>query len=145
MRCPVPVPLKCLRDYFFFHIPLFLKPYMHTLYCSKILQGIGIPYFLSYNNLTFQTVCDPVLDTNTRDPNNKRRLRGKKRDKSFPPKNKREKKQKKRRYMKSSCQWTTIRFHFEVLRAVVKCDCMWQLPSRPVYHDGYTHATVVIL
>lgn len=56
---------------------------------------------------------------------------------------KREKKQKKkqRRYMKSSCRWTTIHFHFEVLRAVVKCDCMWQLPSLPVYHDGYTLPT----
>lgn len=61
-----------------------------------------------------------------------------KRDK-HPPKNKSEKKgEKKRRYMKSSCRWTTIHFHFEVLRTVVKCDCMWQLPSLPVYNDGYT-------
>lgn len=51
------------------------------------------------------------------------------------------KKKQKRRYMKSSCRWTTIHFHFEVLRAVVKCDCMWQLPSLPVYHDGYTLPT----
>lgn len=51
---------------------------------------------------------------------------------------KREKKAKKRRYMKSSCRWTTIHFHFEVPRTVVKCDCMWQSPSLPVYHDGYT-------
>lgn len=47
-------------------------------------------------------------------------------------------KAKKRRYMKSSCRWTTIHFHFEVPRTVVKCDCMWQSPSLPVYHDGYT-------
>lgn len=40
--------------------------------------------------------------------------------------------------MKSSCRWTTIHFHFEVLRTVVKCDCMWQSPSLPVYHDKYS-------
>ena len=59
---------------------------------------------------------------------------------SLLQKNKKERKakKKKRRYMKSSCRWTTIHFHFEVLRTVVKCDCIWQLPSLPVYHDGYT-------
>lgn len=56
------------------------------------------------------------------------------------PKNKRQKRarKKKRRYMKSSCRWAIIHFHFEVLWTVVKCDCMWQSPSLPVYHDGCT-------
>lgn len=63
---------------------------------------------------------------------------GKERDKSLPKNKSKRKSKKKRRYMKSSCRWTTIHFHFEVLRTVVKCDCMWQSPSLPVYHDGYT-------
>lgn len=42
------------------------------------------------------------------------------------------------RSMKSSWQWTTIHFHFELLWTVVKCDCKWQSPSLLAYHDGYT-------
>lgn len=91
-----------------------------------------------WNRFFFQNPCVPPCisdsDKNTSDPHTKRR--GVKRQVS--PKNKRERAGKKRRYMKSSCRWTTIHFHFEVLRTVVKCDCMWQSPSLPVYHDGYT-------
>lgn len=81
--------------------------------------------------------CNSDSEKNTTDPHNKMGL-GEKRQVSSKKIKKREKAKKKRRYMKSSCQWTTIHFHFEVLRTVVKCDCIWQLPSLPVYHDGYT-------
>lgn len=92
-----------------------------------------------WNTFFLQNPCVPPCisdsDKNTSDAHNKRGLGEK--ETSLLQKI-REKKAKERRYMKSSCQWTTIHFHFEVLRTIVKCDCMWQSPSLPVYHDGYT-------
>lgn len=67
-----------------------------------------------------------------------RRGAGRKDTSLFPKIKDRKEREKKRRYMKSSCRWAIIHFHFEVLWTVVKCDCMWQSPSLPVYHDGCT-------
>lgn len=78
------------------------------------------------------TICQFMMPfQNESDPHDKRRL--------STWKEKREKEEgKEQRYMESWCRWTAIHFHFEALRAVVKCDCVWQLPSLPVYHDGST-------
>lgn len=85
----------------------------------------------------FSPSCISDSDKITSDPPNKRRL-GEKRQVSSKKKIRDKKQKNPGRYMKSSCRWTTIHFHFEVLRTIVKCDCIWQSPRLPVYHDGYT-------
>lgn len=56
----------------------------------------------------------------------------------------------KRRYMKSSCRWATIRFHFDLPPSIVSCDCMWRSHTAPpdkdwcalgkVWHMSLTHS-----
>lgn len=44
----------------------------------------------------------------------------------------------KRRYMKSSCRWATIRFHFDLPPSIVSCDCMWRSHTAPPDEDWCT-------